>query len=124
MWCESVRTYEGGGGRQRVCFSQDGARCSEQTSSPPRLVWPATLGSAAADLHAGGGMGTTGGGGAAVVTNGDDDGGEGDGGIASAVDAVAKCSGHTKAIRCLAHAPAAPVFVSSAEDGVVRLWAQ
>lgn len=123
-----VRTYEGGGcasAKRVACFSQDeGLVLGADELTSAALVWPATLGSAAADPHAGGRMGTTGGGGAAVVTNGDDDGGEGDGGIASAVDAVAKCSGHTKAIRCLAHAPAAPVFVSSAEDGVVRLWAQ
>jgi len=36
----------------------------------------------------------------------------------------ARCTGHKRPIRCLAHAPGVPAFVSTGEDGSIRVWAQ
>jgi cleavage stimulation factor subunit 1 len=37
---------------------------------------------------------------------------------------VAKCAGHARPVRCIAPAPNAPVFVTCADDGKLRAWAQ
>ena len=130
-----VRTYEGGGcgsARRVACFSHDGALVigADELSSAA-LVWPASLSGGGDSLGGGGaggggadvGNGCSGGGGAATET-GEGGGGGGGGDSASAVDAVARCLGHSMPIRCVAHAPHKPAFISCAEDGVVRLWAQ
>lgn len=37
---------------------------------------------------------------------------------------VAKCPGHAKPIRCIAHSPSVGAFVTCSDDGTMRAWAQ
>ena len=39
-------------------------------------------------------------------------------------EVVAKCAGHAQPIRCIAHSPTAAAFVTCAEDGTLRAWAE
>ena len=39
-------------------------------------------------------------------------------------EVVARCAGHAQPIRCVAHSPTAAAFVTCAEDGTLRAWAE
>lgn len=109
-----VRTYEGGGcssARRVACFSHDEALVlGADEGSCAALVWATNFAgaNAASQAAANGGGGAAGGG----------------AGAAGGSEVISKCMGHMRPVRCVAHAPSAPAFVTCAEDGAVRVWAQ
>ena len=81
--------------RRVACFSHDDSLViGADEATAAALVWPTALGGATSDGGPPGG------------------------------EIVARCAGHTRPIRCVAHAPSGAAFVSAAEDGTVRTWAR